>query len=145
MTDKPLVSVICLCYNHASFVEEAIDSVLNQTYPNIQLIVVDDASEDTSKEVIQEKVREVSGIEFLDISQNLGNCKAFNQGLAMANGEYIIDLAADDVLFPTRVARGVQELVKRGSDYGVNFTNAQIIDSEGSFLRNFYELNEGTR
>src|SRR6185436_18882244 len=108
MMPSPTVTVICLCYNHARFVEEAIESVLNQSYANIQLIVVDDASTDKSAEVIKQLINKHSSIEFLPLQTNLGNCKAFNQGLARAKGEYVIDLAADDVLLPTRIETGVQ-------------------------------------
>jgi glycosyltransferase involved in cell wall biosynthesis len=127
---SPLVSVICLCYNHSRFVHEAIESVLSQTYANIQLIVVDDASTDNSVEVIKQLVHKHPSIEFLSLPMNIGNCKAFNRGLALAKGEYLIDLAADDVLLPNRIEVGVRELQKTGQEYGVHFSDAELI-SEG--------------
>ena len=51
--EKPLVSVICLCHNHGKYILQAIQSVMQQTYTNIELIVVDDASEDNSQEIIK--------------------------------------------------------------------------------------------
>jgi glycosyltransferase involved in cell wall biosynthesis len=137
--DSPVVTVICLCFNQASFVEEAIESVLNQQYPNIQLIVVDDASTDRSVEVIRKIVREHPTIEFIALPENVGNCKAFNKGLALAKGAYVIDFAADDVLMPERITKQVAYFEKLGPRYGVVFTDATYIDENGTFVRNHVE------
>ncbi len=134
--EMPLVSVICLCYNHERFVEEAIRSVLNQTHKNIQLIVVDDASTDNSVNVIRSLVGSNPPIKFLALTENIGNCKAFNRGLALAKGSFIIDLAADDVLLPNRVEVGIQKLLERGERFGVHFSDAEIIDAYGVHLYN---------
>ena len=114
---------------------EAIDSVLKQTYPRVQLIVVDDASTDHSVDVIRECVEENPDIIFLPLPANLGNCRAFNIGLSHAAGDFIIDLAADDVLLPERIAQGVNDLDGAGSDFGVNFTDALWINESGEPLR----------
>lgn len=130
----PPVTVICLCYNQARFVEEAINSVLAQTYPHIQLVVVDDASTDDSVPVIRRLVALHPEIEFLSLTQNVGNCKAFNQALERAKGEYIIDLAADDILLPRRVARGVEALSSAHGACDVQFTDAEWVAEDGSHL-----------
>lgn len=130
----PLVTVICLCYNHSKFVKEAIESVLTQTYPSVQLIVVDDASTDESAAIIKQLVAQHPAIEFLPLTQNLGNCKAFNKGLALAKGEYLIDLAADDMLLPQRIAVGVTTLQQAGDNYGVHFSDAEWIVDTGKHL-----------
>ena len=65
MHNKPLVTVICLCYNHADFVIEALESVLNQTYSNVELLVADDFSTDTSVKVIKNWLKEHPKIPFL--------------------------------------------------------------------------------
>ena len=106
----PLVSVVCLCYNHARFVEEAIQSVLNQRYPNVQLIVIDDHSTDKSIEAIDKFISGNKAVEFIPLPSNLGNCRAFNIGLEKAKGDFIIDLAGDDVLMPDRIEMGVRNL-----------------------------------
>ena len=110
---QPLVSVICLCYNQARWVEDSIKSVLNQTYNNIQLIVVDDKSTDNSATVIRNLLADKPQIKFISNSKNLGNCKAFNRALKEAKGQYIIDLAADDVLLPNRITEGVNTFQKK--------------------------------
>lgn len=128
----PLVTVICLCFNQERFVVEALQSVFNQTYQNIQLIVVDDCSSDNSVPAIKAFLSAHSGIEFIALEKNLGNCRAFNRGLALAKGEYIIDLAADDLLLPERIETGVEAL--RDGKYGVHFSDAEIISESGEHL-----------
>jgi glycosyltransferase involved in cell wall biosynthesis len=132
--DKPLVSVICLCYNHERFVVEAIQSVLDQTYPSVQLIVLDDGSADGSVERIKKFVADKPQIIFICNELNRGYPKALNQALKEVKGEFIVDLAADDILFPNRVEEGVVELTKAGLNYGVNFSDAELIDESGKFL-----------
>lgn len=136
--DLPLVSVICLCYNHARFVREAVESVLQQTYPNLEIIVVDDASNDNSAGEIRKLVVENPQIRFLDLPQNLGNCKAFNRGLALSTGKYVIDFATDDVMTPERVARQANLFEKLDPAYGVVFSDAVYIDADGKELRDHY-------
>src|SRR5690554_6116465 len=103
---QPLVSVICLCHNHERFLEEAIDSVLDQTYPNIEIIVVDDASTDGSKALLKD-ICVKNNLPFIDIAENIGNCAAFNKGFSVAKGKYVIDFAMDDVMMPERIEKQV--------------------------------------
>ncbi|SNT12646.1 Glycosyltransferase involved in cell wall bisynthesis [Ekhidna lutea] len=137
MNQLPLVSVICLCHNHASFVAEAIASVWKQSYPNIELIVVDDGSSDDSKSIIASTIKEKKEVQFIDIGTSLGNCAAFNQGFAASKGEYIIDLAADDILLPERVLGGVNTFIKSGA--GVTFCDVMNIDESGHELGTHYK------
>lgn len=132
--NSQLVSVICLCYNQARFIEEAVQSVLTQTHPGIQLIIVDDASKDNSPEIILKIVSANPRIEYLLLKENLGNCAAFNRGLALVKGDFIIDLAADDILLPERVAAGVKILHEKGDSYGVHFSDAELITETGKYL-----------
>lgn len=129
--ETPLVTVICLCHNHEKFVKEAIESVLNQTHPHIQLIVVDDASTDQSSSVISKLLESHPDVPFLALQKNLGNCKAFNKGWELCEGDFVIDLAADDVLMPERVETGLQALASHDEEYGVHFSDAELIDESG--------------
>lgn len=140
-SEKPLVSVICLCYNQEKFVEEALKSVLNQDYENIELIVIDDASTDHSAEVIRNFLKNKSNITFIPLKENLGNCKAFNQGLLFAKGKYVIDLAADDVLLQSRISEGVKALESADECYGVHFSDAEYIDEVSNVLKSHYKRN----
>ena len=139
---NPLVSIICLCYNQAPFVQEALESVWAQTYPEVELIVVDDGSADGSPEFIRSLLVNRSEVQFIDIPETIGNCKAFNRAFKLCRGKYVIDLAADDVLIPERVAEGVKALEEAGADYGVHFTDAVFINIEGKELRRHYKRNK---
>lgn len=93
------VSIIIPCYNAERFIGDAIRSALTQTYPRVEVVVVDDGSTDGSLEVIRsfgDQIRWESG-------RNQGGCAARNRGLAMARGELIQFLDADDILHPTKL------------------------------------------
>lgn len=132
--NQPLVTVICLCYNHERFVQEAIKSVYHQSYSRIQLIIVDDCSQDKSVSVIKKLIKGHPEVVFISNDKNLESCKSFNLALKAAQGDYLIDLAADDVLLPDRIAIGVEALENAGREYGVQFTDAEIISESGSHL-----------
>lgn len=133
MESNPLVSVICLCYNHERFLEEALVSVFSQTYANIEVIIVDDASTDLSVAVIKEFLANNPELNAKThfLPKNLGNCKAFNQGLALAHGKYVIDFATDDVLFPERIEKQVNYFESLDESFGVVFTEAAYINEKG--------------
>lgn len=135
---KPLVSVICLCFNHNRFINQAIESVLNQTYDNIELIVVDDASQDESQNII-EKASKSHGFQTIINDKNEGNCKSFNRGFLQSKGKYLIDLAADDLLEPERIQIGVNELEAKSDVYGVHFCDVELLDETGKSLGTCYK------
>ncbi|WP_345368641.1 glycosyltransferase family 2 protein [Algivirga pacifica] len=135
---NPLVTVVCLCYNQAPYVTQAIDSILSQTYTPIEIIIIDDQSTDHSIEVIQRKIKKLPHIQFIISPQNQGNCKAFNQALTIAKGKYIIDLAADDIMYPERVALQVEAFEKLSEDYAIVFTDTHFINENGKRIRSTY-------
>ena len=131
---QPLVSVVCLCYQHEAFVREALRSVIEQTYPAVELIVVDDASTDRSVETIQSFLQEhklEDRVTTCFLTQNVGNCAAFNRGLALARGKYIVDFATDDVMLPHRLEQQVSFFETLDDIYGVIFSEAQYVDERG--------------
>ncbi|NEM98306.1 glycosyltransferase family 2 protein [Pontibacter burrus] len=130
----PRVSIICLCYNHERFLKEALDSALAQTYPNLELIVVDDSSTDNSPTIIDEYCRRFPQISFISTGQNVGNTKAFNIGWRASEGEFIIDFATDDVLLPDRVEKQVNQFLALDKSYGVVYSDAAYIDDHSNFL-----------
>jgi glycosyltransferase involved in cell wall biosynthesis len=132
--EKPLVSVICICYNQARFVSEAIDSVINQTYQRLELIIIDDASNDDSQTIISEKIKTLSiPITTIFNTQNIGNCRSFNRGFKVSRGQYIIDLAADDVLNCERIEIGIDAFLAASEDHGVHYGAYETIDHNGQF------------
>ena len=97
----PLASIIISNYNYGSFLREAIDSALNQTYPNIEVIVVDDGSSDNSRQVIASYGDRILPL----LKENGGHASTLNEGFSLSNGEIVIFLDADDALLPGIVSR----------------------------------------
>ena len=98
---EPLVSVIIPVYNRENTLKRAIDSVLNQTYKNIELIIVDDASTDSSLQLAQEYLKD--GVKVLTLPQNVGAAEARNRGMKEAEGEYIAFQDSDDEWFSEKL------------------------------------------
>ncbi|MEO5976381.1 MAG: glycosyltransferase [Chryseolinea sp.] len=136
---KPLVTVICISYNHERFIGQAIDSVINQTYEQIQIIIIDDGSADNSASVITQFKVKYNSLEVLLLTQNVGNCAAFNTAYALAKGSFIVDFATDDVMMPDRIEKQVRQFEQYGGDVGIVFTDATYIDEKGKFIRNHFE------
>lgn len=142
MSDSKKVSVICLCYNHADFVYEALESVKNQTHQNVELIIVDDCSKDNSVEVIRNWVKNYDCV-FIANQKNLGNTKSFNKAYAKCNGDFIIDLAADDVLNKDFISNHLNTF--KNSNYpelGVVYANAEAISANGTHIKFHYEIDD---
>ncbi len=127
---QPLVTIICISFNHSKYIEDSLTAIRDLEYPNIQLIIADDASVDDSQKIIKSITVDVECELVLNL-QNIGHCKTFNKALTLAKGEFIIDLAADDILLPNSIGVGVKELTQRGEKYGVFYADAEIIDSSG--------------
>ena len=106
MKEPSLVTVVCLCYNHENFIKEALDSILDQTYKRVEVILIDDYSTDNSLNILTEYSYKYNWELIVNV-KNKGNCKSFNKGLARARGEFIIDFATDDILLPTRIEEQV--------------------------------------
>ena len=103
MNDIPLVSVLIPSYNHSEYIEEAIQSVWAQTYPNIELIVIDDGSTDNSPTLIS-SLCSASPIKMTFISKhNEGICNTLNQAIQLSSGKYISILASDDRYLPRKL------------------------------------------
>ncbi|MCF2443071.1 glycosyltransferase [Dyadobacter sp. CY345] len=139
--EKPLVTVVLTAYNHEKYIGETLSSIFVQTYSNIQVIIIDNASTDGTVTVIEKMLPEGSSFILIRNLTNLGLCRAFNQGLSLARGKYIIDLAADDIMLPSRVEKQVEAFEKLGEEYGVVFTNARYMEADGKLLNFHYPVN----
>jgi glycosyltransferase involved in cell wall biosynthesis len=103
MEKQPIVSVILPAYNSGQFLAPAIESILNQTYKNFELIIVDDCSTDKTWEVIQDFSRKDNRIVPLKNDTNLREAKTLNRGIATARGKYIARMDHDDWSYPYRL------------------------------------------
>ena len=122
---KPLVSVIIPNYNHAPFLKERIDSVLNQTYKNIEVILLDDCSSDNSREIIEgyRGHEKISRIEYNKTNSG-STFKQWEKGLNLAKGEWIWIAESDDVADTHFINQLLAE-----SDAQIVYCNSQIIDA----------------
>lgn len=104
------VSIIIPCYNQAEYVKEAIESALNQTYKNIEIVVINDASKDNSSDVIKECANKHENIIFLDEKENKGVVKSRNLAIEKCSGDYILPVDADDKIAPDFAEKAVKIL-----------------------------------
>lgn len=129
--EKSLVSVIIPAYNHENYIQETIESIINQTYKNIELIVIDDGSKDSTFDKIQE-LKEVCEKRFsrvhFETKQNEGTCKTLNKLLSLAKGEYIYLIASDDLAKPNAIST-MFEFLNSNKDYGLAVGKNELIDS----------------
>lgn len=103
----PLVTVIIPVYNAAAYVGEAIGSILNQTYRNLEVLVFNDGSKDNSAEIIRAIQTQDPRLKFFDSAENFGYVVHLNRGLELAQGKYIARMDADDSALPERFAQQI--------------------------------------
>ncbi len=112
----PLVSVVVPCYNHEKYVKETIESIINQTYKNIELIVIDDGSKDNSVQVIQE-MADKHGFTFVH-RPNKGLSATLNEGIRLSKGKYFCAIASDDILMLEKIEKQVT-FMEANPEYGM--------------------------
>lgn len=110
---SPLCSVLCVSYNHAKFAAAGLQSIYEQTYRNIEIIVLDDGSPDNSVGVIEAALAKSPFPARFIKQENSGNVPAnFNKVLAAASGEFVAMMSLDDILMPDCIANAVEVLSK---------------------------------
>jgi len=109
---EPLVSIIVTVYNKAPFLSQSLESLLAQTYGNIEIIIVDDGSTDGGREIIARYKERDSRITVIHNTENLGPGGSANVGIAASKGELLARLDADDISFPHRIELQVKEFQK---------------------------------
>ena len=126
---KPRIDVIMSVYNGKRFLRQAIESVLNQSYPNFKFIIVDDGSKDNSVDIINSFHDE--RIELIRNEKTLGLTKSLNKALRIADGKYVARQDADDVSLPDRFESQVNFLEKH-PEVDVLGTSIYLIDDKGT-------------
>jgi glycosyltransferase involved in cell wall biosynthesis len=133
MSNQGLVSVIIPAYNAENFINETLNSVLSQTYENIEVIVVDDGSRDLTAAIVKNAARRDKRVKLLRQS-NLGVAAARNLAIERASGEYIAPLDADDIWYPTKIEKQVQSLQTAGPKAGACYCWCISINEKGQVL-----------
>lgn len=129
-SEHPLVTIVTPTFNQAKFVAETIESVLAQTYPNIEYIVLDDGSTDDTRRVL-EPYRERATIES---QTNMGQARTLNKGWGMARGKYLAYLSSDDVLYPDAISKLVEALESDPSRVCA-FPDCDLIDEQSRMIK----------
>jgi alpha-1,3-rhamnosyltransferase len=130
--EDDLVSVVVPSYNHVQYVRQTIESVLQQSHPHIELIVIDDHSSDGSSELLQQLAAE-HGFSLVLKPCNEGVVKTLNDGLALARGRYFCPCASDDYWAPEKIRLQLQEF-RTNSLLKLSFTEGFEVDARGMIL-----------
>ncbi|HEX5647782.1 MAG TPA: glycosyltransferase [Nitrospira sp.] len=134
---QPMVSVILPSYNHEAYVSQAIQSVVAQTYQNVELIVLDDGSTDQSVNLIQDLAK-VYGFAVV-ARENRGLAKTLNEGLNLARGKYVSFVGSDDYYHPRRIERAVEQLEQTSGSVACVYCDGDIVDHMGRRIGLFGE------
>jgi glycosyltransferase involved in cell wall biosynthesis len=130
LIQKPLVSVIIPTYSRSLFLTRAVESVLNQTWSNIEIIVVDDNGENTQfqkeTESVLTKYFHLSNFYYLKHSINKNGSAARNTGIKFCKGEYVTFLDDDDELFLDKIEKQIEVLSKKNDSFGGVYSGVQI-------------------
>ena len=136
MTNSNLVSVVIPVYNSEKYLEECLDSILNQTYENIEIIAIDDGSEDSSLDILKKYSNKIR----IFPQENQGLASSLNLGVSKIKGNWLKWFSPDDIMYPYTIETLVGE-AKKHSDNTIFYSNWNIIDDAGKILREFHESN----
>jgi len=133
MQTEPLVSVVMAVFNAERFLEQAVRSILEQTYTDFEFIIIDDGSKDGSWDIMAGFGRADPRIRLIRLEKNQGVSTACNAGLEIATGRYIARMDSDDISLPNRLSRQV-EFMETHPEIGVLGAGMRYMDESGKLL-----------
>lgn len=134
---KPLVSIVFTSYNHAEFLKQALDGLINQSYSNIEIIIIDDCSTDGSQEILKE-YQNIENIKLILKEENSGSyVLASNFGATFAKGDYILFAQCDDFSELNQIELLIESAGENPS-CGVIFSSSNLVDEKGIIFSNDY-------
>ncbi len=139
---KDLVSIITPTFNSENFISNTIDSVLNQTYKNWEMIIVDDHSTDKTRQVVERYIKQDSRIKYCYLDVNFGAAMARTKAMDMAKGDYIAFLDSDDLWVENKLECQLSFMKK--NNYNFTCTSYEKIDEEGKTLERMFRAKEKT-
>ncbi len=144
---QPLVSVIVPHHNQPKVLGECVDSIWTQTYPNVELIVVDDCSTATGTEEILEELEDHDDVTVVRLDRNGGPSRARNVALEHCSGRYVLPVDSDNILLPEAIERLVEQLSVAGEEVGFIYPNLQFFGNREDYYEppefNVYTLLHG--
>ena len=135
-----LVSVITPVYNAENVIGKTLESIFNQTYKNIEIVLVDDCSSDNSQSVIEEYQRKHPEIVYFRQPTNQGAGAARNKALELAKGQYVAFLDADDLWYPEKTEKQIKLLKEKDGAFG--YTAIEMIDADGKVVKKKRKVKE---
>ncbi|OKH40170.1 family 2 glycosyl transferase [[Phormidium ambiguum] IAM M-71] len=132
--DLPLISVIIPAYNAEAFIAETLHSVLSQTYPNIEILVVDDGSQDSTPNIVELFAEKNPHIILLRQS-NKGVAAARNLAIEKSKGEYIAPIDADDIWFPEKLEKQMQVMLESDRSLGIVYAWSVYINEDSTLTK----------
>lgn len=129
---EELVSIIMPAYNAENYIEESINSVLEQTYENYELIIVNDCSTDSTAEIISNYSIETNKIISVNNEINLGVAETRNKAISLASGKYIAFLDSDDIWHPDKLAKQIKFMSNNSVEF--SYTNYEVVDKNTKSL-----------
>ena len=139
-TPSPKISVILPAYNEERYLEESVESILNQTFKDFELIIINDCSADNTLKLIKNLQKKDKRIILLDNKKNLGSSDSINKGLKKAKGKYVALFCADDISHPKRLEIQFNYLEKNPQIFLIG-SSAIYIDGNGKEIRRFRKYN----
>ena len=134
--NKPLVSIIIPVYNGANYLKDAIDSALAQTYPNVEVLVINDGSNDNG---LTENIALSYGDKIRYFyKENGGVASALNLAIKNMKGEYFSWLSHDDMYYPNKIERQIQELYKNGDLKSIVYSAYDLLDVNSQVITHVF-------
>ena len=131
--NNEIVSVITPVYNAEKYLKATVESAVNQTYPAMEIVLVDDCSNDSSAKIVRELQEKYPNIVYHLQPKNMGAGVARNTALEIAKGRYVAFLDADDIWKPEKTVRQLQLMKRKGSPFG--YTAIEMIDENGKVIK----------
>lgn len=131
-----MISVVMPAYNASSYVAAAIQSVLNQTVQDLELIVIDDCSQDDTLCIIREAAEKDKRVRCCPNEYNIGTALSRNRGLELSRGKYVAFLDSDDVWYAHKLETQIREMETSGADLA--YSSYAIMDETGKWCRDFF-------
>jgi glycosyltransferase involved in cell wall biosynthesis len=138
---NPTLSVVFTSYNHEEYLQQAIESILGQTFRDFELIIVDDCSTDGSR-LILESYRDIREISLYLLESNTGSyVKASHYGALKAKGKYLLFAQCDDYSEPNQFSR-LMEAIRNHQDAGVVFSRSKLVNETGSLISDDFSIRQ---
>ena len=137
---KELVSIVVTSFNHSSYLDIRMKSLLKQTYENFEIIIIDDCSTDDSVQILK-KYTDIKKVRLIALTENIGYANATNLGVDMAKGEFVMIAESDDYNDPMHIEI-LHNVIKDNPDVGAAYCRSKIVNANGNVISNDFANRE---